>query len=167
MYKEVNKHTHKIRIERNRFGVCKKEYWFFDWIDFYIEMLILLNCELIDQYKTCRYLLGWILEILQEKWDTIRFIEFEVALSLADELKFFVLKDTITDHYRSNKKTACKICKKAKISDDLNLILENDFFKDGDDKYIAIRSLIFNKIRTGYDFYNVDNIVSDDLSNLF
>ena len=77
------------------------------------------------------------------------------------------MKDTITDHYRSNKKTARKICKRAKISDDLNLILENDFFKDGDDKYIAIRSLIFNKIRTGYDFYNVDNIVSDDLSNLF
>ena len=121
---------------------AKKEYWFFDCVNLYIEMLILLNCELIDQCKTCTYLLRWILEILQQKWDTIRFIEFEVALSLAKKLKFFVLDDTITDHYRSNKKIVLTICKNAKVSCDLDVILENnDFFKDGDNWYMTVRSL--------------------------
>ena len=31
---------------------------------------------------------------------------------------------------------------------------------------MTIRSLIFNKIRTGFDLYNVDNVDSD-LSNFF
>ena len=80
MYKkEVYKHARKICIEKNGFGVCKKEYWFFDCADLYIEMLILLNCELIDKCKTCTYLLRWIVEMLQQKWDTIGFIEFELA----------------------------------------------------------------------------------------
>ena len=121
---------------------AKKEYWFFDCVDLYIEMLILLNCELIDHCKTCTYLLRWILEILQQKWDTIRFIEFEVALSLATKLKFFVLDDTIMDHYRSNKNIVLTICKNAKVSCDLDVILENnDFFKDGDNRYMTVRSL--------------------------
>lgn len=121
---------------------AKKEYCFFDCVDLYIEMLILLNCELIDQCKTCTYLLRWILEILQQKWDTIRFIEFEVALSLATKLKFFVLDDTIMDHYRSNKNIVLTICKNAKVSCDLDVILENnDFFKDGDNRYMTVRSL--------------------------
>lgn len=108
--KEVNRHARKISIERNRFGVCKKEYWFLDWVDLYIEILFLLNCELIDQCRTCRCLLGWILEILEQKRDTIRFIEFELALLLAIELKFFVMGITITDYYRENKQTARTIC---------------------------------------------------------
>ena len=165
--KEVNRHARKISIERNRFGVCKKEYWFLDWVDLYIEILFLLNCELIDQCRTCRCLLGWILEILEQKWDTIRFIEFELALLLAKELKFFVMGNTATDYYRQNKETVRTICKKGRISCNLDVILENnDFFKDGDDRYMTIRSLIFNKIRTGFDLYNVDNVDSD-LSNFF
>ena len=112
-------------------------------------------------------MLGWILEILEQKWDTIRFIEFELALLLAKELKFFVMGNTATDYYRQNKETVRTIFKKARISCNLDVILENnDFFKDGDDRYMTIRSLIFNKIRTGFDLYNVDNVDSD-LSNFF
>ena len=132
-----------------------------------LKYFFLLNCELIDQCRTCRCLLGWILEILEQKWDTIRFIEFELALLLAKELKFFVMGNTATDYYRQNKETVRTICKKARISCNLDVILENnDFFKDGDDRYMTIRSLIFNKIRTGFDLYNVDNVDSD-LSNFF
>ena len=43
----------------------------------------------------------WIIEILLEKWDTIRFVEFEIDLVLANELKFFVLDDSITNYYES------------------------------------------------------------------
>ena len=112
-------------------------------------------------------MLGWILEILEQKWDTIRFIELELALLLAKELKFFGMGNTATDYYRQNKETVRTICKKARISCNLDVILENnDFFKDGDDRYMTIRSLIFNKIRTGFDLYNVDNVDSD-LSNFF
>lgn len=44
----------------------------------------------------------WIIEILLEKWDTIRFVEFEIDLVLVNELKFFVLDDSITNYYESN-----------------------------------------------------------------
>ena len=44
----------------------------------------------------------WIIEILLEKWDTIQFVEFEIDSVLANELKFFVLDDSITNYYESN-----------------------------------------------------------------
>ena len=46
---------------------AKKNIGFLDCVDLYIEILFLLNCELIDQCRTCRYLLGWLLEILEQK----------------------------------------------------------------------------------------------------
>ena len=46
------------------------------------------------------------------------------------------------DHYRSNKNIVLTICKNAKVSCDLDVILENnDFFKDGDNRYMTVRSL--------------------------
>ena len=112
--KEVNQHARKIRTERNRFGICKKEYWFLDWVDMYIEILFLLNCELTDQCRTCRYLLGWLLEILEQKWDTMRFINFELALLLAKELKFIVASNTITDYYKKINKLHLQFAKRPK-----------------------------------------------------
>lgn len=67
--KNVSKHSRKIELNRGRYGVCKKEFWYFDCIDLYIELLILLNCELIGKCRICRHILRWVVEILQNKWD--------------------------------------------------------------------------------------------------
>ena len=56
------------------------------------------------------------------------------------------------------------ICKRAKVSFNLEVILTNqDFFKEGDNLYNNLRGLIFNKIRTGNSFFNVDMTSGDDL----
>ena len=60
--KKVTKHSRKIKIDRGRYCVCKKEYWYLDCVDLYIEMLILLNWELIGQCRTCTNILRWVLE---------------------------------------------------------------------------------------------------------
>ena len=79
--KQISKHSRRINIDR--FGVCEKEYWYFDCVDLYIELLVLLNCKIIGECKTCTSLLKWIVNILINKWDTIKFIELNNALFLA------------------------------------------------------------------------------------
>lgn len=49
-------------------------------------MLILLNCEFIGKYRPCTNILKWIIEILYDKWDNIRFINFEKALEIAKNI---------------------------------------------------------------------------------
>ena len=99
-----------------------------------------------------------------QKWDTNLYIDFDFALHLAKELKYFVSGSPLVDHYRENKKRLCAICKRAKVECDLKLILKNeDFFMKGNNDYLILRDFILNKIRTGLDFYNVDDFNGDYL----
>ena len=61
--KKISKYSRKIDISHMRFGVCKKEYWYFDCVDLYIELLILLNCNFIGACRPCTYILKWIISI--------------------------------------------------------------------------------------------------------
>ena len=96
--KVISKHSRKIRISQNRFGVCKKEYWFFDCVDLY-KLLILLNCEFLGKCKTCTYIIRWIIDILMQKWDTIRFVDFDLAKQLASEIKILIYSSPLVDYY--------------------------------------------------------------------
>lgn len=96
--KKVSVHSRKIEIERGRYGVCKKEYWKFDCVDLYIELLILLNCELIGKCRSCTNLLKWIIDILKNKWDDIKFINFEKSLEIAKNIKSFVARSVFEEH---------------------------------------------------------------------
>ena len=109
-----------------RLGVCKKEYWYFDYVDLYIELLILLNCSFIGACRPCTYILKWIIKILIEKWDTVRFVDFEFALLLAISLKSFVSEPLIVRFYSRNMRFINDMCKKIKSSgwwDDCHLEL--------------------------------------------
>ena len=108
----MSKYSRKIDIGHMRFGVCKKEYWYFDCIDLYIELVILLNCEYIGRCRPCTYILKWIIQILYKKWDTLRFLDFESALILALSLKFFVSEPYIVSYYMSRMKYVNDFCKK-------------------------------------------------------
>ena len=112
--KKVNMHSRKIYLDRGRYGVCKKEYYHFDCVDLYLEMLILLNCELIGKCRPCTNILKWIIEILYEKWDDIRFINFEKALGIAKNLT--ISNSLLVDYYQQQKKEIKGICKKAKVT---------------------------------------------------
>ena len=124
--KNVNKHSREIRVERGRYGVCKKEYYHFDCVDLHIEMLVLLNCEFIGTCRPCTNILKWIIEILSEKWDDIRFINFEKALEIARNL--IIPNSVLVDYYQQQKKEIKDICRKAKVADDQDVIFENQHF---------------------------------------
>ena len=164
--KNVNKHSRKIYVDRGRYGVCKKEYYHFDCVDLYLEMLILLNCEFIGKCRPCTNISKWIIEILYEKWDDIRFINFEKALEIAKNLTIPNL--LLVDYYQQQKKEIKDICKKAKVADDYNVINENeDFFVSGNDLYEQERDFIFNIIRADDDLYKLDEFKNDDLFDSF
>ena len=127
-------------------------------------MLILLNWELIGQCRTCTNILRWVLEILEQKWDTIRFISFEKALELSKNIKSFIPNSLVVKYYTENKKYIKSICKKAKFANDLDVILENqEFFVNGEQKYNQLRYNMFNLIRASDDLYCVNDFKTDNL----
>ena len=52
------------------------------------------------------------MQILYEKWDTIRFLDFDSALVLALSLQFFVSEPYIVNYYKSRMKYINDFCKK-------------------------------------------------------
>ena len=89
------------------FGATKWQYENFDCVDFYIELLILLNCQYIDRCRPCRHFFRWIIEILHDKWDNIRFIDLDEALKMTNFLKKSVSKSVPLEHFTSN----CRLLK--------------------------------------------------------
>ena len=77
-----SRYSSKIEISRGRYGVCKYQYWKLDCLDLFIELLILLNCKILGTCRPCTNLLRFVVETLRNKWDDIRFIDFEEALAL-------------------------------------------------------------------------------------
>ena len=112
--KKVSKYSPRFDIDHARFGVCEKEYWYFDCVDLYIELLMLLNCKFISTCRTCTFLLKWIINILIEKWDTIRFVELDNALFLTDPIKSFIYEPLILRFYCQNMCFIKDICKEIK-----------------------------------------------------
>ena len=45
------------------------------------------------------YLIKWIIDILMQKWDTIRFIDFYLAMQLANKFKILVDKSPLVEFY--------------------------------------------------------------------
>ena len=130
----------------------------FDCVDLYVELLILLNCEFLGKCKTCTYIIKWIIDILMQKWDTIRFVDFDTAMQLANEIKILIFSSPLVDYYIEKQKRLSEICKRAKYECDLELVLENkDFFIEKNKDYLALRQFIFDKIKTELDFYRVDD----------
>ena len=83
-----------------------------------------------------------------QKWDTIRFVDFYLAMQLANEINY----------YTEQQKSLSEICKRSKYECDLELVLKNeDFFIESNKYYLALRSFIFNKISTGLDFYRIND----------
>lgn len=121
--------SRRIDFKRKRFGVAKWHYQKLDCIDLYIELLALVNCKLIHPCRPCRHLLKFVLYILKNKWDNIRYIEFEEALHLANYLKVFVSSSVVLDHFKIHRKHFKKMINKARINKTpVEVIFENNFF---------------------------------------
>ena len=156
-------YSSKIEISRGRYKVCKYQYWKLDCLDLFIELLILLNCKILGTCRPCTNLLRFVVETLRNKWDDIRFIDFEEALALAKDIKTLVPRSVLLDHYTKNRDNIKYMCKKAKILDELAIIVENQkHFFDGEAKHLKIRNLIYNLIKNRGDVYMVDDFKDDD-----
>ena len=85
-------------------------------------------------------------------------------MQLANEFKILVDKSPLVEFYVKQQKRLSEICKRAKYDCDLDLVLENkDFFIESNENHFALRKFIFEKIRTGLDFYKVDDFKDDFL----
>ena len=85
-------------------------------------------------------------------------------MQLANEFKILVDKSPLVEFYVEQQKRLSEICKRAKYDCDLDLVLENkDFFIESNENHFALRKFIFEKIRTGLDFYKVDDFKDDFL----
>ena len=92
-----------------------------------------------------------------QKWDTIRFVDFDFAMLLASEIKILIYSSPLVDYYIEKQKRLSEICKSTKCKCDLELVLKNeDLFIESNRDYLALRNFIFDKISTGLDFYRVD-----------
>ena len=99
-----------------------------------------------------------------EKWNTIKFIKFEKALKKSRDIKSDVAIQVLLDHYIENKSFIKKMCVKAKIIGELEVLVENrHFFEEGDNKHLALRDFIFRKIRVREDIYKVNQFKDDDI----
>lgn len=63
MLSTTSHHSRKIEIDRKRYEVCKYQYWEMDFIDLFIKLLILLNCQFIGACRPCTNLLKYVVEI--------------------------------------------------------------------------------------------------------
>ena len=156
--------NYKIDMARRRYGIAKWQYETFDCVDLYIELLILINCQFIDKCRPCCHLLKWVIDILLDKWDTIKFIEFEEALKMANRLKKAFATSATIEHFKSNRKCLkhmiryAKKNKKGKTTKDV-IFMNKSFFMESINKYIQTGEFIFNIISTNNDLYNVKTFI--------
>ena len=132
-----------------------------------MELLILINCHLINKCRVCHHFLKWIIHILGYKWDNIRFIKLKEALKLAKYLKTSFSHYTLVDHFADNHKLLKEMIKRVKIKRVMftkgkktafDVIAENkSFFVQCIDKYIHDREFIFNILSNNNNIYGVDD----------
>ena len=95
------KQTRPIDIHTLQLSVLKRDFYSMDCVDLYTEMLFYRRCDILDKCRTCSNLLRQMVPILEEKWDSVRFIDFDEALNLIKSLNHFVDESsTIVDYYR-------------------------------------------------------------------
>lgn len=83
----------RLQIKNKRFGVNRWMLENSDDIDLLYEVCILSSCDEIKHCSCRKHLLKWCLEILQNRWDEIRFINFFDALKVLEQNKLFFTID--------------------------------------------------------------------------
>lgn len=121
------------------------------------------NCQFIDKCWPCRHLLKFVIDVLRNKWDDIRFIDFYEALAVAKYIKALVLYSVLLEHYKINRPLFKKMISKARIEKNtLDCLSDNKlFFLEGIGKYLHVRTFIYNIIASTNDIYGVNDFKDD------
>ena len=88
----------KLNIKNKCFGVARWMYRDLDDIDLLCKICVLSNCSEIQHCTCCRHLLKWCLDILMNRWDEIRSINFWDAMKIVKDNKDLFPED-IYLHY--------------------------------------------------------------------
>ena len=72
----------KVNYEKGLFGIRKWQFAHLDDIDLLFEISIFSSCLMSGQCRPCRKHLTWCMEILQERWNYIDYIDFYSALEV-------------------------------------------------------------------------------------
>ena len=77
----------RLQIKNKCFGVNKWMLENLDDIDLLYDVCILSSCDEIKHCSCCKHLLKWCFQILQNRWDEIRFINFFDAMKVLEQNK--------------------------------------------------------------------------------
>ena len=72
----------KVNCQKDLFGIKKWHFARLGDIDLVCEVTIFSSCLMSGQCRLCRRHLKWCLEILQERWNYIDYIDFYSALEV-------------------------------------------------------------------------------------
>ena len=116
------------------------------------KRIFYLRCDILDKCRTCSNLLRRMVPILEEKWDSIRFIDFDEALNLTKSLKHFVDESsTIVNYYRLHRQFIKHACRRIRRNSSIDryyveLLCLSIFFRLGNDEYLRFRNFILKHI---------------------
>ena len=167
------KQTRPIDIHTLQLGVLKRDFYSMDCVDLYTEMLFYLRCDILDKCRTCSNLLRRMVPILEEKWDSIRFIDFDEGLNFTKSLKHFVDESsTIVNYYRLHRQFIKNACRRIRQNSSIDryyveLLCLSNFFRLGNNEYLRFRNFILKHIARKDDIYFTSSVSDDLLLSLF
>lgn len=109
----------KINLNCKRYGANKWMYKELDDTDLLYEIGILSFCEEIEHCQVCRKLLEWCIQILSERWNYIKYIDFYEALKVLRENKELFSKDIIIGFWGKNEAKVKMMINQYKITEDV------------------------------------------------
>ena len=140
----------RLYIKKKCYGVNRWMLENLDAIDLLYEVDVLSSCNEIKHCSCCKHLLKWCLEILQNRWEEIRFINFFDAMKVIKQNKSFFTNDFYHRYWEENEKNVLSIISFYKNTDEpLQAIYENKELFDIFNYYILlikhyIHSLVIN-----------------------
>ena len=126
MKPQYKKHKTRIDLHSKSYGITKKEYEMFDDIDLLIEIGFLIQCEAIDRCGACKKLLRFCLQILINRWDEIRFINFFGDVEMIKNCRGFLKMVDILEHWRLNRVIVKNLIREHKLKNNADELINSD-----------------------------------------
>ena len=92
----------KLYIKKKCYEVNKWMLENLDDTDLLYEVGVLSSCHEIEHCSCCKHWLKWCLEILINRWDEIRYINFFNAIKIIKQNRFFFTDDFLNRYREEN-----------------------------------------------------------------
>ena len=113
----------RLQIKNKCFSVNRWMLENLDDIEFLYKVCILSSCYEIKHCSCCKHLLKWCLQILPNRWDEIRFINFFNAIKVLEQNKSFFTIDFYNWYWEKNEEKVLDLISFHKKADELLLAI--------------------------------------------